>query len=206
MNVLESILRPAAVLMNRQVQASTPARALCAELDGRVFAVRVNDTVLAAYFLIGSTRVSLQASYDDEPDVVISGSLMSLARLATGNDESLIRDGLVELRGNGLLAQQFRQLLAHGRPDLEEELSHVVGDVAAHGAGNIVRGIGNWGREAGSTIAQNIAEYLQEESLVLPGRFEADAFRDRVTTLRDDVARFDARLRQLEDSVTGDRA
>ena len=48
MNPLESLLRPAAAMINRQIGAMTPARELCAELDGRVFAMRVPDTALTA--------------------------------------------------------------------------------------------------------------------------------------------------------------
>ena len=33
----------------------------------------------------------------------------------------------------------------------------------------------------------------------MPGRFEVDAFRDEVDTLRNDVARFEARLKKLEE-------
>jgi len=198
MDPLESLLRPAVVLMNRQILASTPARALTAELDGRIFAVRVKDTALTACFVVRPEAVSLQAAVDDKADVVIIGSLVSLARMAASSDEALVRDGLIELTGDVLLAQKFRKLLAYGRPDLEEELSALVGDIAAHSVGEFVRGVGRWGRQASSTVSQNLAEYFQEESRALPSRYEADTFRDQVNTLRDDVARFAARLKQIE--------
>jgi ubiquinone biosynthesis protein UbiJ len=206
MGVLENLLQPAVALMNRQIQASTPARELCAELDGRVFAVRVRDTALVVYFVICPTRVSLHASVDGDADVIISGSLISLARLAASNDEALIRDGLVDLTGDAILALKFRKLLVFGRPDLEEELSGVVGDVVAHEAGNFLRGIGAWGRQAGDTISRNFVEYFQEESRALPSRYEADALSDQVNTLRDDVARFAARLKDIESNIAMDRS
>ena len=53
-------------------------------------------------------------------------------------------------------------------------------------------------------IGQNLSEYLQEESRAVPSRYEADRFRGRVDTLRDDVARFEARLKRLE-AESGDR-
>lgn len=203
MDVLETLLRPAVALMNRQIEASTPARALCEELDGRVFAVRVIDTTLAAYFVICPRRVSLHASVDGDADAIISGSLVSLARLAATNDEALIREGLIELRGDAVLMSAFRRLLGYGRPDLEEELSGLVGDVAAHGVGEFFRGTRQWGRETRRTISQNIVEYFQEESRALPSRYEADTFRKQVQTLRDDVARFEARLGHVETSAAG---
>ena len=201
MDALETLFRPAALMINRQIAAKTPARELCTQLADRAFAMRVPNTALAMYLVVEDDQLVLTGNYGQEPDVVISGSLFSLARLAGPAGESLIRDGAVEISGDALLAQQFQKLLRFGRPDLEEELSGVIGDVAAHGIGRFVRGIEEWGREARSTMRQNVSEYLQEESRTVPGRHEVDDFRESVNTLRDDVARFEARLRKLEQEL-----
>lgn len=199
MNALEPLLRPVAAMINRQVRAKTPARELCRELDGRTFALRVPDTALAMYLTVETDHVFLSGEYIDDPDVVATGSLVSLARLAGPAADDLIRDGVVDIEGDAVVASQFRKLLRYGQPDLEEELSAVIGDVAAHGIGNIVRGVAGWTREASATMQQNISEYLQEESRAVPGRHEADEFRENVNSLRDDVARFEARLKKLEE-------
>ena len=185
-------------MINRQIAAKSPARMLSAELDGRVMAMRVSNTALSIYLIATADQLVLCGTYTDDPDVVISGSLFSLARLVGPAGEDLIRDGAIEISGDAVLAQQFQKLLRYGRPDLEEELSTVIGDVAAHEIGGLARGIGAWGREAGATMKQNVAEYLQEESRAVPGRYEADEFRANVNALRDDVARFEARLNKLE--------
>jgi len=198
MDALETLLRPAASMINRQIAGKTPARELCEQLANRAFAIRVPNTALAMYLVVEDEQLILTGSYGQEPDVVISGSLFSLARLAGPAGESLIRDGAVEISGDAVLAQQFQKLLRFGRPDLEEEMSGVIGDVAAHGIGQFVRGIEAWGREARSTMRQNVSEYLQEESRTVPARHEVDDFRENVNTLRDDVARFEARLGKLE--------
>ncbi len=199
MNSLESLLRPFAALLNRRIQSITPARELCAELEDRVFAVRVKDTALAVYIVVGPGEIFLTSEYNDDPDVVVSGSLLSLARLAGRDADRAIRDGVVDLAGDAELAQQFRNLLRYGRPDFEEELSAVVGDVVAHSLGDIARNIERWGKDVRSTLGQNVSEYLQEESRAVPSRYETNAFRQRVESLRDDVARFEARLKHLEE-------
>lgn len=203
MNPLETICRPLLRLVNREIAAKTPARELCAELDGAVIAVRLRDSALAMYFFVLPDQLDLSADYDEEPDVAITGSLIGLTRLAVDGGEAAIRDGSVVLSGDAELAQKFSRLLAWGRPDLEEELSHVVGDAAAHGIGEFARSIGDWGRQAGETISQNLGEYLTEESRAVPGRYEVDRFRSRVETLRDDVARFEARLKRAEADLAG---
>ncbi len=105
---------------------------------------------------------------------------------------------MVDLTGDAELATQFQKLLRYGRPDLEEELSGAVGDVVAHTVGKFARTVGRWGTDVRSTMRQNVTEYLQEESRTVPSRYEADVFRKRVESLRDDVARFDARVKRLE--------
>lgn len=198
MNPLETLLRPLAALLNRQIQAKTPARELCAALQDRVFAVRVKDTSLAMFIIVGPGEIFLTGEFSDDPDVVVSGSLLSLARLAGGDGDAVIRDGAVDLTGDAELAAQFQKLLRYGRPDLEEEFSGAVGDVIAHTVGEFARNVGRWGTDVRSTMRQNVTEYLQEESRTVPSRYEADVFRKRVESLRDDVARFDARVKRLE--------
>ena len=201
MDALEAVLRPVAKLLNRNIAESTPARELCARLAGTVIAVRVRDTALAAYFVIAEDALDVATASSEEPDVVISGSLITLARMIGKSGESAIRDGSLDLTGDAELANQFQQLLAHAKPDLEEELAGIVGDVAAHRLGEITRGIGRWGRAARSTMGANIREYLQEESRDAPSRYEVDKFTADVGTLRDDVDRIEARVNRLQ----GDR-
>ena len=201
MNPLETLMRPLASLINRQLRNKTPARELCTELEGTVVAVRVRDTALAMYFLVGPDGLAIR-SYAEDPDVVICASLLALTRLAGQSADAAIRDGSIELSGDAETAQSFQRLLADGKPDIEEELSSVFGDVAAHGLGDIARNVSRWGKKAHETVRQNVREYLQEESRALPSRYEVDAFRQQAETLRDDVERFEARLRRLENGTT----
>ena len=198
MNPLETLLRPFAAFLNRQIQSKTPARELCAELEDRVFAIRVKDTALAMYIIVAPGEIFLTGEYNDDPDVVVSGSLLSLARLGGPDGDSAIRDGAIDMSGDSELALRFQSLLRYGRPDFEEELSGVVGDVVAHSIGDFARNVERWGKDARETLGQNVSEYLQEESRTVPSRYETDAFRQRVESLRDDIARFEALLKQLE--------
>jgi ubiquinone biosynthesis protein UbiJ len=199
MDALEAVLRPVAKLLNRNIAESTPARELCARMAGTVVAIRVRDTALAAFFVVAEDTLDVVAEMSGEPDVVISGSLITLARMSGESGAAALRDGSLDLTGDAELADQFQQLLAHAKPDLEEELAGIVGDVAAHRLGEITRGLGRWGRGARSTMGANIREYLQEESRDAPSRYEVDKFASDVGTLRDDVERVEARLNRLQD-------
>lgn len=197
MDALETLLRPAARILNRNISERTPARKLCAELDGTIAAMRVRDSALALYFHIHSDCVELDATAVEEPDVVISGSLLALARAASGSGQAAIRDGSLELSGAAEKAEAFQKLMAHARPDAEEELAQLLGDPAAHSIGRFARGVQRWARDARSTMSANIGEYLQEESRDVPTRFEVERFSTHVGTLRDDVERLAARIDRM---------
>jgi ubiquinone biosynthesis accessory factor UbiJ len=205
MDALERLLQPLVTLANRQIRMKTPARELAEELQGSVVGIRVRDTALTMYFHVADGEISVTGDFAGVPDAVITGSLLTLAQMAGQSGESAVRDGSLELAGDAALAQSFQQLLWHARPDIEEELSGVVGDVAAHGLGDLARSVTAWSREAQSTLRQNLSEYLQEESRAVPSRYEADRFRGEVEAIRDDVARLEARVQRLEQNMEADR-
>jgi ubiquinone biosynthesis accessory factor UbiJ len=194
MNPLETLLQPIARVLNRNIRESTRASELCERLDGKLIAIRVRDTGLSGYFEIDRTGLLLSTTNEEEPDVIITGSLVALAFMA---GEDSIRDGSLDLTGDAATAQAFQQLLEHARPDIEEELSAVIGDTAAHGLGEFARAVGRWARETRSIMGDNIREYLQEESRDVPSRYEVDQFSRRVNQLRDDVDRLAARISRL---------
>ena len=194
MNPLESLLRPLASILNRNIEESTPARELCQRLEGKVVAFHVRDTALAAYISIAGNSLSFSTDSDTEPDVILTGSPVSLA-LTVGEDS--IRDGSLELSGDAATAQAFQQLLLHAKPDIEEELSLVIGDTAAHTLGEFARGFGRWARDTRSVMGENIREYLQEESRDVPSRYEAERFTHEVNQVRDSVDRLAARVDRL---------
>lgn len=199
MNPLEAALRPVASILNRNIRETTPARELCDKLDGSVIAVRVRDTALATYFVVGDGELSLTTEFDAEPDVLISGSLITLARMVGDTGLDSLRKGELEMAGDAHTAERFQRLLALAKPDLEEEISGIVGDVAAHRIGEVARGVTGWARDAGTTMSANIREYLQEESRDAPSRYEVDRFTTELDTLRDDVDRLAARIVRLRE-------
>ena len=115
-----------------------------------------------------------------------------------------MRSGSVHIEGDAEAAQAFRDLLKAAQPDLEEELARVVGDVAAHQMSNAARGALQFGRRMVDTFAQNLSEFLQEESRDVVTRIEVDEFVTAVDKLREAVDRAEARLNNLA-KVMGDK-
>lgn len=198
MDPLETLFRPVTNILNRNIGETTPARELCARLEGKTVVVRVRNTALSLSFWFDDQVVRLSAELPEEPDVVITGSLVTLAKVARGGGEAELRDGSLEVTGNAAVADAFRALLGYAKPDIEEELSAVIGDAAAYRLGELARGVRDWAVGAQATLETNVREYLQEESRDLPSRYEVERFRRELNVLRDDVERAEARLRRLE--------
>jgi ubiquinone biosynthesis protein UbiJ len=190
-------LTPLESVLNRNIAASSAARKLCRQLEGKTLAMHLTGVPLNIQFRCDGERMSLDTA-QGAANATLSGSPLSFLRLAGPSPESALRNGAVHIEGDAEVAQAFSELLKHARPDLEEELSRVVGDVAAHQIGNIARSALAFGRRASDTFARNVAEYLQEEGRDLPTRIEADEFIAGVDAIRDDVDRLEARLVLLE--------
>lgn len=141
--------------------------------------------------------LELRPRLDDDIDVVITGSLFTLARMATEPGEQSIRSGSLDLTGDAGTAQTFQKLLSFAKPDIEEELSGVIGDVAANRLAEMSRAFFDWTRESRTVMRENLRDYLQEESRELPSRYEVDRVAADIDELRDDVERAAARVDRL---------
>jgi len=191
-------LTPLESVLNRNIADSSTARALCRRLQGKVLSVRFSNVPFGISFRSDGERMSLDTSAAEMANATLTGTPFSLMQLASPKPEAALRSGAVHIEGDAEVAQTFSELLKHARPDLEEELSRVIGDVAAHQVGNVARSALSFGKRAADTFALNVAEYLTEEGRDLPTRVEADEFNAGVDKLRDDVERLEARLAQLE--------
>ena len=146
-------LAPLESLLNRNVAASSAARALCQRLATKVLAVHVDGVPLSVYFKSHGEHMTLHTDHEGTPDATLSGTPLSLLRLAGPAPEAALRGGAVHIEGDAEVAQTFSELLKAAQPDLEEELSRVVGDVAAHQIGNAARTALGFARRAHDTFA-----------------------------------------------------
>jgi ubiquinone biosynthesis protein UbiJ len=186
-------------LLNRNLPRSPRARELCESLQGKSLRIEARGLgwVVHVESLGSSVRLS-RAVGEKAPDAEISGSLMNLGALAGPAPEEVIRRGDVTIRGDAEIAQKFRELAMLLKPDVEEELSRLIGDTPAHQALRFVRSMAGAGRRAATTSVRNVAEYLAHESRDLVPRAEAEDFYRSVERLREDLDRLDARAQLLE--------
>ena len=215
-------------VLNRCIGESSRAGELLESLDGRSLAIVVRGlgfrlrlqslkTRLAVSVESASSGAAATAAADSSAadsssaTATVEGTPPVLLGLLGNAGAEGFRESGAELSGDVATAEAFAELLHHARPDLEEELSGLIGDIAAHEVAGAARRTDSWAREAGSALTMNTSEFLQEEARQLPPRVEVNAFGRDVECLRDDVERAAqrlARLEQVQRRVTprGDRA
>ena len=179
-------------LLNRGLPRSPRARELLAALSGRSVALVVPDVVRLR---LTSTGQTLAASRDDAPaDATLTGGMLSLLALAGDSAQAVVQRGDVGISGDSDVAERFRELAQHLRPDPEEELSLLIGDVPAHQLGRLARLGAAFGVRAADTTLRNLAEYFGHERGDLVSRNEGEQFLRGVDALREGVDRLQARL------------
>lgn len=187
--------------LNRNIAASSAARALCTRLNGKALRLQLTGVPMEFILRVEAERIQLSSARDSVADASLSGSPLGLLNLAAQQTTTSMSGSSVRIEGDAEVAQGFSELLKQAKPDFEEELSRIVGDVAAHQLGNTVRSMLGFGRRVGDTLLQNMGEYLSEEGRDVPSKTEADEFTRAVDTLRDDTERFAARLSALERKI-----
>ncbi|HUF21502.1 MAG TPA: sterol-binding protein [Burkholderiales bacterium] len=131
----------------------------------------------------------------DPPDVSVQLAPAAAVRFLQDR-QAAWKEARVE--GDADLASAISFVAANLRWDFEEDLSRVVGDVAAQHLGELLRASARFPAAAAESAAANVAEYLTEERHALPTRLEAEAFLLEVDELRDAAERLEKRLQRLE--------
>jgi ubiquinone biosynthesis protein UbiJ len=103
----------------------------------------------------------------------------------------------ISVAGDEALGRDIVFVAANLGWDVEEDLSKVVGDIAAHRAVEAARAFHHWSRDAATRLAQGAAEYWTEESPLIASRVKVTSFGDEVAQLRDAVDRLAQRIARL---------
>lgn len=182
----------AAAAINHLLRREDWARERLQPFAGRTARLAVPPTAVT---LAVTTTGEVTASENTEPDVtltVAAGSLFDVLRDPQAAASS------TEVAGDGDFAGAISYLFTHLRWDVEEDLSRVVGDVAAHRIANFGRDLAHVPGRVAESVTRSVATYLRDESGPVPSRIEVEAFNHAVNVLRDDAARLEKRLERLQ--------
>jgi ubiquinone biosynthesis protein UbiJ len=191
-------------VINRALRLDPATLARLAELEGKAIRLRAaGDYPFEVIVLPDASGLRLRRRHEREPDVTLTGDIPVAFRFALRRFvPEVVAAGEVQISGDIGLGQRFQRLLEQADIDWEEQAARVLGDVPAHQLGNAVRGLGGWAGQALRTLRQDLGEYLQEESRLLPVRARVGAFRRDVETLERDLDDLERRLARLRGTAS----
>jgi len=194
-----SLLAAAEIGGNRLLAYDEAALAGCRELQGHCIAIEITDLDFTLYCHPGNWGIRLsQTPPPRDAEATISGRLMALVNLASEDDKlATSMQERVSFRGDVKLAQKLQSILGGLDIDWEEALAKITGDVVAFQVHQRARRLGEWLKQSADSLLQTTSDYLREEARASPTMVEFEQFQSRVTALKNDVSRAEARLARL---------
>lgn len=177
-----------AALLNHLLVQQSWAMVRLREHAGRTMQLRLP---LAPATLAIQADGSVAAEAGTTPDATLTPN--PLAWLAAANPSKRFLTS-----GDAALAQDLADIFGRLRWDVEEDLSRVVGDIAAHQIVSTGDKVLAWHRNAAATLAKSWAEHWQEESPMLAPPAETRALAEDITAVHERVERLEQRIRQLD--------
>jgi ubiquinone biosynthesis protein UbiJ len=203
-SIQNSLLTAAEIGSNRLLALDQGTLQGCTELQGHCIAIDITDLDIQLFCHPGNWGLRLSRNPPTrDVDATISGRLMALVNLASETDKlsTSIRER-VSFNGNVALAQKAQALIAGLDIDWEEALAQHSGDILAFQIHQRARKFGQWLQQSAESVLQTSSEYLREEARLSPTQVEFDQFQLRLTALKNDVARSEARLQRLLDKTS----
>ena len=188
-------------LLNHHINGSSTAQSQLRALEGRTLLVNVKDVNFKFCLKAEDAylRINEISENDAERDMTssISGTPITFLRLIRASTANELRASEATICGDTETIEGYSELLRLARPEIEEELSYLVGDVLAYELSDMARRLTKWGNRAIKSVAMNTSEFIQEESSHLPPRIEVERFNREVEVLREDMDRTEQRIDRL---------
>ncbi|ULN64342.1 SCP2 domain-containing protein [Vibrio gigantis] len=170
-------------------------------LKGQIIQVNLKELNKTLTFVF-SQQIDVLSEYEGQPDCYLSLNLSVLPELREqSNITKLIKQDKLILEGDIQLAQKFAQLMTDCKPDLEEWLSRVTGDVVAHTLVQGVKNVGVFVAKQATKHQNHVAQVLTEEWKIAPAPLEVAHFCDQVDDVKSSAARLEAKLNALLEKV-----
>ncbi len=188
-------MRPIAATINHLLAQDAKARAQLSAHQGKVVCIDA-----------GMIHVRLQANAagfvdtvtaDVVPNVTLQINISDIPLILANRERAV---SYVKIQGDADFANTISQLSQSLRWDAEDDLSRVVGDIAATKIVSGVQSTAAFAKSNAQKLAENTAEYLLEEKQVLMRPERVAEFATDVARLRDDLERVTKRIEKLERS------
>lgn len=187
---MNAMLNALALAVGQHLLRQAPwARTRLAEHAGKQVLVRLPlGTILVC---IGTDGGIDSGTAETQPELTVTLSPAAAAKWLVDR-EGAWRAARVE--GDSELAAALSYIVANLRWDYEEDLSRVIGDIAAHRIARGVQHLSAWQADTAQSLSRNVSEYLSEERQVLATPLRMEEFATEVDEIRDAAERLEKRI------------
>jgi ubiquinone biosynthesis protein UbiJ len=182
------------VAVNHLLEGEAWARAKLENHAGKSVLIKVSELDFRFQIQPSGLILALEPDPAREHSLAISLPPASLLAAARGEEGALKK---VDIHGDAELAQTVLFLVGNLRWDIEEDLAHLIGDIAAHRMVAEARSLLAWERDARARLALSAGEYLTVEAGILAAPAPIADFGSGVERLRGDAARLEQRVAGL---------
>jgi ubiquinone biosynthesis accessory factor UbiJ len=189
--------------MNAYLNLDPESKQRLHKLQGKIITIEFLPFHFIFQCLFSEHGIDIKTDDLLKADTTIRGTPMQMlgVMITKDNRHRFFADDL-KIEGNAELGQQVTELFDELQIDWEEHLSRLVGDVPAHHIGRLIQNIGSWLHNTEQSVTQDTSDYLHEEAAWFPSDVALQDFYDEIDTLRMDVDRIEARIKQGMESLT----
>jgi ubiquinone biosynthesis protein UbiJ len=201
---IEFILQRLTSALNTVLKRDEDFQSLLNSFAGKSFAISVQGVGLLIYVEVSEDLLLLTTAGDfEKADLRIEGPPLALLSLLKSADslQQAQKSG-VKIQGDLHVARQLSEFLSASKIDWEDILAQYTGDFPGHQFAEGLKKILSLRERVHKSWRAATSEYLQEEARSLPARVEIEHFMDEVDSVRDSVARLEARIASLRNKAS----
>ncbi len=155
--------------------------------------VQLNVEPFTIQFKVTDLGQLISCDIQEHADTTISLSSQAFINLLMTKQKKGIT-----VSGDVDLANVFSKIMLRARWDYEEDLSYLVGDIAAVEISKLTKAIARDGKKGLRSVAENFVEYWQEEKEILTTKDEVERFNSEVDEIVESFYRLEAKINELQ--------
>ena len=191
-------------LINRALEYDPVSAKALTHLDGQI--IRIDSTMPPISISISiepvGQGVKLHSERQEDSDVTIEGTLVSMVSVALSSKESMSFSGTgVKVSGNLDTLNQLNKIIGNLDIDWEGALAQIIGDLPAHLFAKTVRNSAAFKTQTTARASSAIVEVAQEEFQLTPSKNEFETIGPQIRRLSSDVDRLTAKVKKFQVKV-----
>ena len=184
--------------LNRLLTLDPSYQSALSPLDGKVISIEVTGILSQRFFCFSNSDITLLENMGEAADCALTVTPSALVQLRDSHQFSeLIKTEQLTINGDIKLAQQFSALLTELNIDIEELLSHKLGDPLAHTLVYASGQLSNFIKTKSKQLAADFSEVATHEWPLAANKQALNIWSQQVAELENDINVLELRIEQL---------